>query len=70
MERGYEAMKQKTMIFISAILVQLMLANAVATGIALHDAYAELGDAICERLELKKAKKELHKKAKMAKQAT
>ena len=62
-------MKQKAAIFVGAILVQFVLANAVATGIVLHDAYMELGAAINERQELRKAKKELHKKAKEAKQA-
>lgn len=62
-------MKQKAAIFVGAILVQFVLANAVATGIFLHDAYMELGAAINERQELRKAKKELHKKAKEAKQA-
>ena len=62
-------MKQKAAIFVGAILVQFALANAVATGIFLHDAYMELGAAINERKELRKAKKELHKKAKEAKQA-
>ena len=62
-------MKQKAIFFVSAILVQLALANAVATGIALHELYSELGVALNERRELRKAKKELHKKAKMAKEA-
>lgn len=62
-------MKQKALIFVGLVVAQLAIANCVATGIALHELYGEIADLIDRRHELKKAEKELRKKAKEAKQA-
>lgn len=61
-------MKQKMMLFAAGMALYLTLANCIATGIALHELYSDVVEYVDKRREIKKAEKELHRKAKEAKQ--
>lgn len=61
-------MKQKVLLFASCIALYLAAANCIATGIALNELYSDIVEYVDKRREIKKAEKELHRKAKEAKQ--
>ena len=66
-------MKQKILIFVGGMALYLTLANCIATGIALNELYSELveySDIRRRERKIRKAQKDLHKKAMMAKKTS
>lgn len=59
----------KKKMFLAVMLIQLMAANAVSLGISMHEMYGIIVEKALDRIDARKAKKELKKKEKEAKQA-